>query len=230
MHQEHPSAPVVEFDSVLKAYDNHIVLDRVNLFIEPGEMIALTGPSGSGKSTVLNLVGLLESPDHGRIRLFGDPAPRLHTRRATAMLRHRLGYLFQNFALIESATVEENLAIALTYSNGPRHRTRMRKVLNRVGLSGFEQRKIYTLSGGEQQRVALARLWLKPCDLVLADEPTGSLDNANSDEILNLLRAMNEDGRTILLATHDPVIVATCTRAIDVQELNHTDGRDATTL
>lgn len=216
----HKEAVPLVFDNVEKAYDERAVLSRVNLSVDHGEMVAVTGPSGSGKSTILNLAGLLDSPDAGEIRLFGSTAPRPRSRAATLLLRHRLGYLFQNFALIDSATVHENLKVALTYSFDQSDLTRqIARILKRVGLPGYENRRVYSLSGGEQQRVAIARLWLKPCELVLADEPTGSLDEDNRDEIVKLLQEMNSDGRTIVIATHDLRVAEICTRTVEVNSL-----------
>lgn len=213
------SAPLV-FDRVTKAYGGRTILDRVDLSVGRGEMVAFTGPSGSGKSTILNLAGLLDSPDSGEVRLFGATAPRPRSRASTLLLRHRLGYLFQNFALIDSATVKENLMVALTYSADQTDRSQLiARVLKRVGLAGYGDRRVYSLSGGEQQRVALARLWLKPCELVLADEPTGSLDEDNRDQIIALLQEMNGDGRTVLIATHDARVAEACSRTVAVESL-----------
>ena len=147
-----------EFTAVRKQYGDRAVLDDFDLRIEAGEMIALTGPSGSGKSTVLNMIGLLDAPDSGEVRIFGDRAPRPRTRAANRFLRRHLGYLFQNFALIDSESVAYNLEIALVYS-GRRalKRQRMAEALEQVGLPGAEHRKIFSLPGGEQQRVAVAR-------------------------------------------------------------------------
>lgn len=215
----------VAFDNVEKTYTGRTVLSHASFSVSPGEMVAFTGPSGSGKSTILNLAGLLDSPDAGEVRLFGTTAPRPRSRDATPFLRHRLGYLFQNFALIDSATVRENLKVALTYSSDRSdHAKQIARILERVGLPGYENRRVYSLSGGEQQRVAIARLWLKPCELVLADEPTGSLDENNRDEIVKLLREMSADGRTLLLATHDLRVAEICTRTVEVASLSKHEG------
>lgn len=204
-----------ELRGARKQYNGRTVLDDFDLRIEAGEMVAITGASGSGKSTVLNLMGLLEAPDSGEVRIFSDQAPKPRTRAANRYLRNHLGYLFQNFALIDSASVKENLDIALTYAPGPDpKKQRIAEALAHVGLSGEEDRKVFSLSGGEQQRVAIARLMLKPCDIVLADEPTGSLDAANRDAVLGLLREMNEAGKTVIIATHDEAVVSACSRAV----------------
>ncbi|MCH7230616.1 ABC transporter ATP-binding protein [Glycomyces sp. L485] len=212
-----------ELIGVRKQFGAHAVLEGFDLQIEAGEMVALTGPSGSGKSTLLNIIGLLEAPDHGEVRILGDRAPKPRSRAANRYLRHHLGYLFQNYALIDSASVEHNLDIALTYSSerGSKKR-RIAEALAHVGLPGAENRRIFSLSGGEQQRVAVARLLLKPCEIVLADEPTGSLDFENRDIVLGLLRELNKAGKTVVIATHDEAVVSACSRAVD---LNGTGSR-----
>ncbi|WP_116199657.1 ABC transporter ATP-binding protein [Amycolatopsis circi] len=206
-----------ELRGTRKQYGRHQVLDDFDLRIEAGEFTALTGASGAGKSTVLNLLGLLEGPDAGEVRLFGERAPRPRSRAANLVRRNRLGYLFQNFALIDSETVQHNLEVALTYAKrGTPKQDRIKEALAQVGLRKAESRKIHSLSGGEQQRVAVARLLLKPCELVLADEPTGSLDAKNRDRVLDLLRKLNEAGKTIIVATHDEAVAERCSRVVDL--------------
>lgn len=204
-----------ELTGIGKRYGDRPVLKDFDLRIEAGEMVALTGASGSGKSTVLNLIGLLDAPDDGEVSILGGRAPKPRTRAANRFLRRHLGYLFQNFALIDSATVAHNLEIALTYSGrGTSKKQRIADALAHVGLAGAEHRKIFSLSGGEQQRVAMARLLLKPCEIILADEPTGSLDTDNRDTVLKLLRELNEAGKTVLIATHDQTVAGGCSRTV----------------
>jgi putative ABC transport system ATP-binding protein len=216
---------VCELVGIAKQYRGHQVLSEFSLTVAEGEMIAITGPSGSGKSTLLNIIGLLDSPQHGSVKLFGQPAPDPGSAAATKLLRHRIGYLFQSFALIDNETVDYNLRVAQTYAHGtPQTKARARsETLEAVGLSGV--RRVYELSGGEQQRVAVARLMLKPCDLVLADEPTGSLDPANRDAILTMLTSLNERShKTVIVVTHDPKVTAACTRSLrlDAQDTSVT--------
>ena len=212
-----------ELVDVTKNYRERTVLEHFSLTVTSHEMVAIVGPSGSGKTTVLNLLGLLDSADAGEIRLFGHPAPRLGSPRAIALLRTRIGYLFQNGALIDDATVEKNLDVALTYTRAHRlDRQRLKAgVLQQVGLDTVLLREsVYGLSGGEQQRVAIARLLLKPCDLILADEPTGSLDPANRDAVLHSLQDLHRNGKTIVIVTHDVAVAAACDRAIDLAPLH----------
>lgn len=212
------SGSVCELIGVHKSFDGRPVLQDLTLSVAPGEMVAVTGPSGSGKTTVLNILGLLEPADTGTVRLFGEPAPRVRSVQANRLLRTRLAYLFQSFALIDNATVDENLRIAQTYvkGNAAEKQARRRDALHRVGLAGVEGMKPYALSGGEQQRVAIARVLLKPCELVLADEPTGSLDAANRDAVLRMLLALRAEGVTIVIVTHDPVVARECSRVLEL--------------
>lgn len=208
---------VAELRGVSKGYGGRAVVVGRDLRVEDGEMVALAGPSGAGKSTLLNMIGLLEAPDEGEVRLFGRPAPRPRTRAAQRLLRDRIGYLFQNGALVDDATVAGNLELALAYAprSEPAGPT-ISDALKRVGLRGMGRRPVHSLSGGERQRVAIARLMIKPCSLILADEPTGSLDEANRALVVDLLRGLNAEGRTVVAASHDAVLVEACSRAIRV--------------
>lgn len=207
-------------EDVSKRYAGHLVLDGFSMTVGQGEMVAVTGRSGSGKSTLLNMIGVLEAPDAGSISLFGRAAPAVSSRGAGQLLRRHLGYLFQNYALVDNATVEENVRIAQQYVHASRagKRTMRDEALRRVGLAGFGRRKVYELSGGEQQRVAVARLLVKPCELVLADEPTGSLDSANRDAVLGMLQEMTAAGKTVIVVTHDPAVAAACGRVVELPE------------
>ena len=212
-----------ELVDVTKRHGDRTVLDRVSLTVAPQEMVAIVGPSGSGKTTILNLLGLLESPDAGEVRLFDLPTPAIGSARAMALLRTRIGYLFQNGALIDDATIGANLDVALRYQRITRRDREQSKVeaLQQVGLDSLALRQpVYGLSGGEQQRVAMARLLLKPCDLILADEPTGSLDPVNREAVLQSLQDLNRQGKTIVIVTHDPVVAAACVREIDLAVLH----------
>ncbi|MDD4658431.1 MAG: ATP-binding cassette domain-containing protein, partial [Eubacteriales bacterium] len=124
------------------------------------------------------------------------------SRKAVLLLRHKIAYLFQNYALIDNETVEDNLKLALRYKKGGNPREEIQQALASVDLAGFQDRKVFSLSGGEQQRVAMARVILKPCELILADEPTGNLDENNANEIFSILSQMNKKGKTVIVATH----------------------------
>ena len=209
---------VCELAGISKRFTDTDVIRDFSLTVAEGEMVALTGPSGSGKSTLLNVIGLLDFPDQGTVRLFGRGAPKPLSAAAARLLRQRVGYLFQSFALIDNETVDYNLKVAQAYTKGsPRTKAQARAhALEEVGLSGLGDRRVYALSGGEQQRLAVARLLLKPCDLILADEPTGSLDPGNRDAILGMLTNLNRNGKTIIIVTHDPKVTAACSRTIEL--------------
>ncbi|MGI6365107.1 MAG: ATP-binding cassette domain-containing protein [Bacillota bacterium] len=208
---------IVKLDGICKSYGEQRVLTNFSYTFITGKITAITGPSGSGKSTLLNIIGLLERPDRGRVEIFNQSNINPATRRAMLLLRHKIGYLFQNFALIDNQTVKENLLVALAYRKGDKNRM-IAKALENVGLAGFEKKKVYQCSGGEQQRIAVARLLLKPCELVLADEPTGSLDEGNKRTIFSLLRLLQESGKTIIVVSHDPEVIDLCHEKISLED------------
>lgn len=206
----------VRLKNVTKKFGDKIVLDGVDLSIGQGEFVAITGRSGKGKTTLLNVMGMFEKPDSGTVELFGQNATKKNRQ---GLLRDKVGYLFQNFALIDNESVGANLAVALIYSklSQGEKKAAMKKALEQVGLGETPlSQKIYRLSGGEQQRIALARLLLKPWELLLADEPTGSLDEENRDEVLRILRELNRLGKTVVIVSHDPVVAAACDRVISL--------------
>lgn len=206
---------MIELIDVSKRYGDKVIFDNYSLAIKKGEFVAIVGKSGCGKSTLLNLIGLLERPDKGYICIDGSEGIRSHTVEATKLLRYKISYLFQNFALIDEETVFYNLKIALRYTKGNK-RDKIKKALDIVGLSGYENKRIYQLSGGEQQRVALARVMIKPSKIILADEPTGSLDVGNRDLVMDMLKTFQKQGKTIVLVTHDMAVANQCDRIIEL--------------
>ncbi|EJS63028.1 ABC transporter ATP-binding protein [Bacillus cereus] len=209
---------ICELIDVTKSYGNNAILDKFNLKIYEGEMVAITGKSGSGKTTILNIMGMLEIPDSGVVNLFGEESPSMGSSKANKLLRTKMSYLFQNYALIDNDTVNKNLEIPLIYAKKTKKEKKESKTaaLEKVGLSVSLQQKIHELSGGEQQRVAIARILLKPCELILADEPTGSLDDNNRNEIIQILKDLNKEGKTIVIVTHDPYVAQVCNRVIEI--------------
>lgn len=195
---------VIEIINMNKSYQDNIIFDKFNLKVEENTFNVVMGVSGSGKSTLLNIIGLLDKADSGDVILFGEKNIKPFSRKAEKMLREKIGYLFQNFALVENETVEYNLQLALDNIKGDK-KEKIKDVLKEVELEGYENKKIYKCSGGEQQRVAIARLLLKQCDLVLADEPTGSLDERNREIVIKLLKRMQSRGKTIVVVSHDPI-------------------------
>ena len=202
---------MIAIDHLTKRFGRRTLWEDLCFEVPSGAMHALTGPSGCGKTTLLNCIGLLEEPTGGTVNIDGEAITGIPTRRQQRYRRDRLGYLFQNYALIENQTPEFNLRIGL----GPgvltaAKRRRIAEALERVGLKEHGREPVYRLSGGEQQRVALARLIVKPADVILADEPTGALDEENSTMVLDTLRGMAREGASVVIATHDRRIVAAC--------------------
>lgn len=185
-----------------KAFGEKIIFSNFNLEIPDGSFVVISGDSGSGKSTLLNMIGGIEKPDSGSIIIEGLNITRLKNK--NSFFADTVGFLFQNFALLENKKVKENLSLIKKSS---RTKVSLKEALNRVGLSKEVNKKVYQLSGGEQQRVALARLMMKKCSVVLADEPTGSLDKKNRDIVMRLLHELNEEGKTVIIVTHDQGII-----------------------
>ncbi len=209
---------IISLENINKSYGDKGVLKNFSIQIEDGEFIAIMGASGSGKSTLLNIIGCLESIDSGKLIIDGVDNIKVNSSKSNKILREKIGYLFQNFALIDERTVRYNLEISLKYASlrKKEKNNRIKEALKYVGLDGYEDKKIYELSGGEAQRVALARIMLKPCKIILADEPTGSLDPKNVEVVLNILKALNKEGKTVVIVTHDEKVASYCDRVINI--------------
>ncbi len=176
----------------------------VDLVVEPGEFVAITGASGAGKTTLLNLLGCLDRPTSGLLKLLDRDVSTLHDRDLETIRRQYVGFVFQDYCLVPTLTAEENVALPLLFSRALHQRDRVRNLLARVGLQNRSDHLPRELSGGEQQRVAIARALVNDPKILLADEPTGNLDSKRGNEILTLLRDMNQtEGLTIVLSTHN---------------------------
>lgn len=193
---------MIEFVNVSKAFGDKKLLSDFNLCIPDGEFVVFAGKSGCGKTTLLNMIGGLEKPDNGHLVV--DGVDLYKKRNKTDYFTYKVGFLFQNFALIEDKTVEQNLNLV---QKKARSGMELTEVLTTLGIQDKLKEKVYKLSGGEQQRVALARLMFKQCDIILADEPTGSLDNENAKMVIDILHKMNDMGKTIILVTHSETII-----------------------
>lgn len=181
-----------------------IALNGVNIEVEDGEFIAIMGPSGCGKSTLLNILGLLDSPTEGKYWLNNEEVGHLKERDRTAYRKGRIGFVFQNFNLIDELTVEENVDLQLKYLGVEKaeRKERVLEILRKVKLSHRAKHYPHQLSGGQQQRVAIARAVVGKPSIILADEPTGNLDSKNGMEVMQLLSELNEEGTTIVMVTH----------------------------
>ncbi len=200
---------MIEIKKLYKRFEDKVVYKDFNLKIEDGEFVVLTGESGCGKSTLLNMIGGIEAADGGEILVDGMDI--LKNKNKRKYYHDIVGFLFQNFALLENKTVLNNLSII---QKDGRSEISIDDALKRVGLSKMIYQKVYKLSGGEQQRLALARLMVKRCSLVLADEPTGSLDEKNAEIVMKILHELNKMGKTVLVVTHSQKIVEAASRVV----------------
>lgn len=215
------SREVVQIRNLSKSFDGRKIIQGFNLDVMQGEFLAIVGESGSGKSTLLNIIGLLDTADPGSVvREFGRPVPRQNSREARLLLRSKIAYIFQNAALVDQDTVEENLILAQHYSELPKkkHAAHRKAALAQVGLTGMEKQKVFQLSGGEQQRLAIACMQMRPSELILADEPTGSLDPSNRDAVMSLLVSLSKTRKTLIVVTHDPEVANMADRVIEIKK------------
>jgi len=216
--------PLVELRNVSKIYrlgeEEIRALDDVNLDIEEGEFISIIGPSGSGKSTLMHILGCLDSPSRGTIKLDGIMIERASPRQLAAIRNRKIGFVFQFFNLLPKLNVVQNVELPMIYSgiSGRERRQRAMSALESVDLANRARHRPSQLSGGQQQRAAIARALVNNPRIVFADEPTGNLDSHTGDAILNLFRKLSHEGRTIVLVTHDPEIAAVTPRRIEIRD------------
>ena len=209
----------LQVDALNKSFGSNTVLHNISFEIESGESVALVGPSGCGKSTLLNIIGLLETLDSGTINLEGRAYPSINSQKATLMRRTEINYLFQSFALINDWKVSKNLLLALQYTKLSKQEQErlIRTALENYGIGEKFDAVVNELSGGEKQRVAIARAMIKPGNLILADEPTGSLDKAMATIVIDsLLDSVRANHKTLLMVTHDMGIAQRCDRIIEL--------------
>lgn len=209
----------VDVRNVTKKFGTRTIIKNISFSVEDGELVALIGPSGCGKSTLLNMIGTLEPIDKGDIRIYGKKLPGINSRKATLLRRNTINYLFQSFALISDMTVFQNLLLSMRFLNlkEKEKEVRIHSVLKLVGLSHLESSMVNTLSGGEQQRVALARTILKPGKLILADEPTGALDVKAAELSFSLIKSLcKKYHKTVIMVTHSLDLAQRADRVIDL--------------
>jgi ABC-type lipoprotein export system ATPase subunit len=209
---------MIRLENVEKYYGEAQVLKGINLEVETGEFLAITGVSGSGKSTLLNLIGGMDRPERGAISVNGDAITLYTDEELTVYRRKKIGFVFQFFNLLPNITVFENIQMPLLL-NGIDDEERARSYIKRVGIEGTEDSYPYQLSGGQQQRVAIARALVHDPEIILADEPTGSLDSGTGKAIMDLLQHLaKETGKTIILVTHEYYIAEYAARTVRIRD------------
>ncbi len=215
---------ILNVEGVVKTYFlDHIevpALRRVDLTIKSGEFVSIMGPSGSGKSTLMNLIGCLDRPTEGKVKVDGEDVSKLSDDGLAEIRREKIGFIFQQFNLIPRLTARENVELPMWFA-GMNKEERIRRaldLLDRVGIANRANHKPSELSGGESQRVAIARALANDPDIILADEPTGNLDTHSGEEILKLLEGLNKKGKTLIMVTHDPEFGGRAKRSIQIKD------------
>lgn len=217
------ATPVIDVENLSKIFPGPpevTALHPCSFQVKRGEFVVITGPSGSGKTTLLSLLGLLDTPTTGRYSLDGLDVAQLSDNRRSAVRAHRIGFVFQAFHLIGYRTVTENVELGMLYQGAPTRERRANalEVIDRVGLSSRKDGLCAHLSGGEKQRVAIARTLIRSPALVLCDEPTGNLDSTNGDSILAMLEELNAEGLTVVIISHDPVVATRAPRNLQIRD------------
>jgi putative ABC transport system ATP-binding protein len=219
---------VLHLESVSKVYGSGDAtvraLDGVSLAVQPGEFVAVMGPSGSGKSTLMNILGCLDVPTSGRYLFGGEDVSTMSERELAHVRNRRIGFVFQQFHLLQSMPAWRNVELPLLYRNAHDRRDTAMRALEQVGLSNRVDHRPNQLSGGQQQRVAIARALVTNPDLILADEPTGNLDSASSRDVLALLSEINAAGRTIVMITHEHDVAAVARRVLEMSDGHLREG------
>ena len=211
---------ILELKNVTKSYGNVHALKDFDLSVAPGEWVSIMGPSGSGKSTMLNIIGCMDKPTSGSVSIDGIEVTARSNKELTEVRREKIGLVFQQFHLIPHLTALENVMLPLAITGKPnREQTEMAiAVLEKVGLAKKENRLPNQLSGGEQERVAIARAIVNEPPILFADEPTGALDSKNSEEIMNLFKDLNTEGQTIIMVTHNQEFLTYVKRAVFIRD------------
>jgi len=215
--------PLLQLDNVSRIYGQEVkvhALDRVSLEINAGEFVSIVGPSGSGKSTMLGLLGLLDLPSLGQLKVSGIPVSDLTDAQRSRLRGDVVGFVFQQFHLIPHLDARRNVETALLYRNlsGSQRREMAMNALERIGLAARADHRPVQLSGGEQQRVAIARAIVTDPAMILADEPTGALDSTNAANVMDIFRGLHSPERAVAIVTHDPAVAAAAGRRISMRD------------
>ena len=204
---------LLELKNVYKIYGELHALDNVNLTVEKGEWVSIMGPSGSGKSTMMNIIGCMDKPSKGEVLLDGVDISKESSKSLTTIRRDKIGLIFQQFHLVNYLTAVENVMLAQYYHSIPDEKEAL-EALERVGLTDRAKHLPSQLSGGEQQRVCVARALINYPEIILADEPTGNLDEANEETVVDLFHKLHDDGTTLIVVTHDPEVAEVAQRQL----------------
>lgn len=230
---ENGSRPMIELKNINKSYiqgkNKYHVLHDINLKIEQGEFLAIMGQSGSGKSTLINIIGFLDDQFEGIYNYYEHPIHEYRRAQFSKLRNQNVGFVFQNFKLIQNITIADNVALPLLYAGAKRAfiKERVSEVLKAVGLAGYEKQLPKNLSGGQQQRVSIARAIVTAPKFLIADEPTGALDSKTSAEIMELFKHLNQDNQTtIIIVTHDPKVGAQADRLVHILDGHLTEDQD----
>lgn len=221
---------ILHMTDILKVYymgdEEQVILNHVNLSVHEGEFLSILGPSGSGKSTMMNIIGCLDTPTSGNYFLSGRKIDEMDESELSKIRSKEIGFIFQSFQLLPRLTAWENVELPLIYANVPSHKRREKAehMLERVGLKDKINHYPNQLSGGQQQRVAIARALSTDPTILLADEPTGALDQKTGQQVMKLFSDLNKEGRTIIMITHDANIAKNATRIVKILDGNLTEG------
>ena len=207
---------LLELHNISKIYGDLKALDNVSLNVDNGEWVAIMGPSGSGKSTMMNIIGCMDKPTSGEVLLDGRDISKESAKNLTAIRRDKIGLIFQQFHLVNYLTAVENVMVAQYYHSIPDEKEAL-EALARVGLADRAKHLPSQLSGGEQQRVCIARALINYPEIVLADEPTGNLDEANENIVLDIFKQLHKDGTTLIVVTHDPEVGEVAQRTVTLE-------------
>ena len=207
---------LLELKNVSKIYGDLHALDNVSLSVDNGDWVAIMGPSGSGKSTMMNIIGCMDKPTSGQVLLDGVDIAHESAKNLTAIRRDKIGLIFQQFHLVNYLTAVENVMVSQYYHSMPDEKEAL-EALDRVGLADRAKHLPSQLSGGEQQRVCIARALINYPEIVLADEPTGNLDEANENIVLDIFRQLHKEGTTLIVVTHDPAVGEVAQRTVTLE-------------
>ncbi|WP_295091938.1 ABC transporter ATP-binding protein [Ruminococcus sp.] len=211
---------LIKIEKLRKAYGNNVILNDLNFSVEKGEMISIMGRSGAGKTTLLNILGLLDSADKGNY-LFNDEKIDFNNDKKLSEYRlNKIGFIVQNYALIPSKTAFENISLPLDFKKIPKaeKKSRVLEIAKKLNIEKLLKKHPYEMSGGECQRVAIARALVRNPEVILADEPTGALDEKTEDDIISVIKSLNKTGVSFIIVTHNPKVASVCERQLFIKD------------